>query len=513
MSWDDCVASVRADLPQFNNKLLIDYPKAQINSAPEFMDNVFKESVRFLAINVPVEYKGYRILRPQEQIQYLLGSSIMKHKVNIRKSELQLVEYKFVSEGREIDVHLYLPYLYNNVITIDDTKYAPLNNIIDKFIVRSQNKIIIRVMKIVMQFWRNKQYRFRDVDGENYNEVLVTVVAINNHRKKSSFEWTVVLYLLAEFGFKEAMRRLFSDLTFVSEAKLHDEDFQYFEIIEGIYLKATRKRMKSEMTYRRVVAAILYSLLNFKDCIISIQDLYDPFVYRAIFGKIWKGKDCKTALAASHCENHLKSTRIALDETAIKNMYAEKRLMCENTFDLLTHVFFNIDDWLLVYSPNDLFEKRLSGIATLFEKVISVINNKFYKSANNKKIGAHKVKETLRFDAMMIRNIYCLKCVQANPSAYNDNELFSKLIKKKRPNSGNEKTGKKKSNNTMHDPAHQFSPSFLAIESIWSISSSAPGVSGDINPYVEIDENGEFLKDKMPWYKDIESIQEFFPRI
>lgn len=513
MSWEECVRAVRDELPQFNDKLLIDYPKAQINSAPEFMHNVFKESIRFLSMKMPVEYKGYRVLRPQEQIRYLLGSSIMKHKVNIRKSELQLVEYKFVSEGREIDVHLYLPYLYNNVITIDDTKYAPLNNIIDKFIVRSQNKIVIRVMKIVMQFWRNKQYRFKDIEGTNYNEVLVTVVAINNHRKRSSYEWTVVLYLLAEFGFEEAMRRLNSDLTFVPVGIAHDEDFQYFQVIDGIYLRASRERMRSEMTYRRVVAAVLYSLLNFKECVESIQDLFNTSVYRSIFGKIWKGRECNSLLAASHCESHLYSTRVSLDESAIKNFYAETRLVCENAFDLFVHVFFNIDDWLLVYSPNDLFEKRLSGIATLFEKMINTVNNKFYKSVNNKKICANKIKETLRFDAMMIRNIYCLKCVQANPSAYNDNELFSKLIKKKRPNSGNERKGKKKANNTMHDPAHQFSPSFLAIESIWSISSSAPGVSGDINPYAEIDENGEFLKDKMPWYKDIESIQEFFPRI
>ena len=157
MGWNQIVGEVRQQLPQFNNNLLIDYHKQQINSAPEFMDVVFRESVRSLAVKVPVEYVGYRIVQPQQQVQYLLGSAISKDKVNIKRSELQLVEYDFMFEGTKIPVYLYLPYLYNNVITIDDTQYAVLNSIIDKFIVRTADEIIMHVMKLVIKFWRNKK--------------------------------------------------------------------------------------------------------------------------------------------------------------------------------------------------------------------------------------------------------------------------------------------------------------------------------------------------------------------
>ena len=98
MGWNQIVGEVRQQLPQFNNNLLIDYHKQQINSAPEFMDVVFRESVRSLAVKVPVEYVGYRIVQPQQQVQYLLGSAISKDKVNIKRSELQLVEYDFMLE-------------------------------------------------------------------------------------------------------------------------------------------------------------------------------------------------------------------------------------------------------------------------------------------------------------------------------------------------------------------------------------------------------------------------------
>ena len=506
MGWNQIVGEVRQQLPQFNNNLLIDYHKQQINSAPEFMDVVFRESVRSLAVKVPVEYVGYRIVQPQQQVQYLLGSAISKDKVNIKRSELQLVEYDFMFEETKIPVYLYLPYLYNNVITIDDTQYAVLNSIIDKFIVRTADEIIMHVMKLVIKFWRNKKYSFKDVDGNEFHEVLVTVVAIHSP-KKTSLEMTIVLYLMAEYGFREAMRRLSADLSFVDHAVANDETSAYFLIVDGMYLKASRSQLSS-VSYRRTIASILYAVCNFKDCIASIADLYSEELYKTILGKIWHGRDYKSALAADHCENHLESAKSFLDAITARRLFDEKHIVCNDIFDLFTYVFFNIDDWLVGYAPNDLFEKRLGGIESLMENEVSQINNKFYKSiARYKQMRLKEVDKTLKFNPMMIRSIHKLNCVQANPSSYNDNILFSILIQKKRPISGNKRSSK--GANTIQSKEHQFSPTFLAIESVWSISSSAPGVSGDINPFAVVDSNGKFLKDEMPWYKDIEDIQKY----
>jgi hypothetical protein len=247
---------------------------------------------------------------------------------------------------------------------------------------------------------------------------------------------------------------------------------------------------------------------NFKDCIASIADLYSEELYKTILGKIWHGRDYKSALAADHCENHLESAKSFLDAITARRLFDEKHIVCNDIFDLFTYVFFNIDDWLVGYAPNDLFEKRLGGIESLMENEVSQINNKFYKSiARYKQMRLKEVDKTLKFNPMMIRSIHKLNCVQANPSSYNDNILFSILIQKKRPISGNKRSSK--GANTIQSKEHQFSPTFLAIESVWSISSSAPGVSGDINPFAVVDSNGKFLKDEMPWYKDIEDIQKY----
>lgn len=60
--------------------------------------------------------------------------------------------------------------------------------------------------------------------------------------------------------------------------------------------------------------------------------------------------------------------------------------------------------------------------------------------------------------------------------------------------------------NTINHKEHQFSPSFVAIESILSISTSNPGVAGDINPFAQIDEDGCFDESKMPWYDQIKGL-------
>jgi hypothetical protein len=56
---------------------------------------------------------------------------------------------------------------------------------------------------------------------------------------------------------------------------------------------------------------------------------------------------------------------------------------------------------------------------------------------------------------------------------------------------------------------HQFHSSFIAIESALAISSSSPGVTGDINPFAAINSMGYFVKEQMPWYQEIEGLDQY----
>lgn len=512
MSWDDVVLGVRNKLPQFNDYLLVGFRKEQVNSSPAFMDRVFKESVRTIQTRAPLNYLGYRVVSPEKQVDYILTAPTSKDKINIQRSELQLCEYRFEYQGEEFPVFLFLPYLWNNLIVINGTEYCVLNNIIDKLIVRTGEGVIIKVMKQPINFWRNKHYSYKSMDGTEYRDILVTVKAFGG-KKKTNIDITIILYLLAEYGFTQAMEMLsVRNVSFTDAVAQDDEEYSYFEVKEGIYLRTLTDDLEN-VPHRRVIASILYSLRNFTDYIYSVDELYQNTKYRMILGKCLHGRDYNGLLAEGHCESHLESLRTYLDEITKNRLYQERRMKCENIFDLFVYVFYSIDDWLVGYRPNDLFEKRLGGVDTLLAHMVSMVNTTFYATmSKHKQFDASKIRKALRFNAMGISSIYSATGVESKLSAYNDNELFSMLIKKVRPLTS-ARSSKTKAGNTITSKEHQFSPSMLAIESVWSISSSNPGIAGDINPFAVIDENGRFEKNKMPWFKEIESLQKYLVQV
>jgi hypothetical protein len=176
-------------------------------------------------------------------------------------------------------------------------------------------------------------------------------------------------------------------------------------------------------------------------------------------------------------------------------------------------VFFNIDTWLLNYSPNDLFEKRIGGADLVLINVVKVIFTRFYDvMKKNKVITLKNIRTMLRLDPACITNVWDRPNLQQNSSHYNDNMLLSIMIKKSRQSSSQDDRSKK-STNLITAKEHQFHPSFVAIESILAISTSSPGTSGDINPYAVIDKMGYFRKDKMPWYKEIAPLTKYLVQV
>ena len=172
-------------------------------------------------------------------------------------------------------------------------------------------------------------------------------------------------------------------------------------------------------------------------------------------------------------------------------------------------VFYNIDSWLVDYAPNDLFDKKLGGIDLVLMDMVKETFTRFYETIRkNKVLDDKSIQKLLKMKALKIRDIYKVTSVQQPTGLYNDNMLISVYGKKIRHAAAQE-SSKKGNINLINSKEYQFHPSFAAIESLLSISTSSPGVSGDINPYAVIDEQGHFLKDKMPWYSEILPMEKY----
>lgn len=524
--WDTIVAGVSEKLPQFNKELLLGFRQKQINRSIEYMNNVYKQAVRALSDKVQVNYLGYRIMSPDEQVKQLTGGMSNKDTINVQRSEAVLVDFVFEYNGEQFDVPLFLPYLRNNVLVTNDTEYTVEHTIVQTSIVRTNEGkgIIIKVMQSPLRFWRNLTYSYISTDGrQDYDNIITTQAHYRTQETKKSEKTTVVLYLLAEYGFFGAMKMFSIEdgiLGFVDHVpEKKSDEFRYYEITPTVFLKVREEIMETE-DYRRVVASILYIWSFHKDFTMDISYMYTPECYKMILGKIIYDEP-KPTLAAGHGESHLESLRAYLDKMTQSELEREINVHVEDVFQLFVYVFYNINGWLANYSANDLFEKRLRGVDMLFTSTVEKLFKSIYKMKrlNKKKSDTSAVRKALRLNTTAIMdNFNSAEGVKSKPAFYNDNILLSMLLKKVRPDQSKEngssgkggvKKGGKSKGSLINSSEHKFSPTFLAVESVWSLPSSNPGIAGDINPFVEIDEFGNFRKDKMPWYEEIESVNKF----
>lgn len=509
MSWDSAIGELKTKLPKFNDYLLRGYRKDQIARFPDFMDVVFKEAVQLF--DGKLIYEGYHTLNPKEIIDYISGNKLISGRINIQRSELQLIEYLFRYDDRQIRVHLYLPYLYQGALVINDTRYYMLLPIIERTIYRVTDGVIIKVMRSPLQFWRSEQFKYTSTKGHTYFDAIITVKA---HYRRSSRAATgssrtktpLVLYLLAKYPFQEVTNRILGlppgSVSFVEEDNKEDEQYEYFECRENIYLKVHKELVLNDLSFRRFVASLLYILKMTKRC--TIADVYDTTFYKMILGRNLYGQNTREALAAGHAESHLDSLRTYLDAFT-KEELSNMHIYCNDVFDLFVAVFFNIDTWLMSYSPNDLFNKRIGGADLLLMDMVKTIFPRFYNTlTRNKRLEVSNIEKMLRIDPMKITVIHKVKSLSPSNDLYNDNTLTSVLVKRLRQSSSQEGSDSgKRSVNLIGAKEHHFHPSFVAIESVLAISSSSPGISGDINPFACIDSNGYFHKESMPWYDEI----------
>lgn len=514
MSWDMALGALKEKLPPFNDYLIKGYRQDQVNRFSEFMHVVFLEAVQLFGGDL--KYHGFRVLSPEKRVAYNVENGLIKGRVNIQQSELELLEFMFEYEDQQIPVHLYLPYLYNGALVINDTRYYIQHAIIERMIFRVTDGVIIKVMRSPLQFWRTEQFAYTTTKGVTYYDAIITVKAHYRKDKPTSkpVKTPLVLYLLSKFNFDHVVSKTLGlpvgSVSFVSEEKKDDTQFSYFRCKEGIYLKVEVESVLKDISFRRFVASLLYILQMSKRY--TIADVYDKTFYKMLLGKNLYGAATKEALAAGHAEGHLESLKTYLDQYTKKEL-ALMRIYCDDIFDLFVAVFFNIDSWLISYSPNDLFEKRIGGADLVLMDMVKAIFTRFYDTLKkNKIITIKNIRSMLKMDPMRITGVWKVPSLQPNSSLYNDNTLISTLIKKVRQTSTQENASKK-STNLISAKEHQFHPSFVAIESALAISSSSPGTSGDINPYAVIDKMGYFQKKQMPWYSEIAPLAKYLVQV
>lgn len=525
MSMNDAIGAVTNVMPDFNDYLIKDYRSEQIGRFREFIAAVFQEAVKLY--KGELKYIGSRIVSPEERLLHSKEHPYVRNKINIQRTEAVLVEYQFEYGEDTINVPIFVPYLSDNSLVINDTKFYIHLAIIERMIYHTEGGIIIKVMRSPLRFWRNRQLRYESTDGDQYYDTVVTMQA---HYKQSTSKKSgaarsvsqlpIILYLLARYDFNHVMNCFnipIGAIEFVSEIPLgRDSKTDRYKYIrcghDNLFIRVDKDIVFTEErfnTYRRVLASLVYIMKMTRKA--DTYDATTPAFYQCILGRsLYPNSASKPMLAADHANSHLESLSTYLDQYN-KRELALMHINCNDIFDLLITVFIMIDEWTTLYQVNDLFAKRIGGTELILIEVVKSIFIKFYEAQKKNKITKLSTIQTmLRIPPnCILSNCIKVPSVRSHNDMYNDNDLLCNLIKKIRQSS---KKGTQNVN-VITDKEHHFHPSFMAVESALALSQSSPGISGDINPYARIDSNGYFVPNEMSWYEAIRDLERYLSNI
>ena len=185
---------------------------------------------------------------------------------------------------------------------------------------------------------------------------------------------------------------------------------------------------------------------------------------------------------------------------------------CDNVYDLLYWMYYNIDDLLVSYDPTDLYDKKIESMDNLASRVARNIATIQYGIINSKKA---------ILDDKTVEQ-FCKKASQ-RPSwfAVDDNDRSSKVFRPSPSLCGdclllaitmkrilsldsvtstfghkNKKSGSKNKTSPLLLKAH---PSQLVVTAPLDIPASSPVETGSMSPWCEITERGAIIR---PSYAD-----------
>lgn len=512
--WEQMTRAVKADIPPFNDYMLTEFREEQMAQCVERMEMIIREAMKLFG--GAIEFMGSRVLSPEERLDYILQHKITYRRYNVQRSETILVEYLFKFENELYTSHMYLPYLYNGSVVINDTKYYVFLNIIERIIYRSRNSMTIKVLRSPLPFYRTMQYGYTSVCGKTFYDNLITT-AIHRRpetvrKSKTKLQTTTMVYLLARFGLTETMARFgitSEQLYTTTTPDSVSEDWYVFACKGGVYL-IVKKDLMADVTARRVVASLNYLLTVFK--FFKHEDLYaaDHVAYRVMLGKCCFGAECNPARACSQADAHLSSIESYLDPFTRAEL-ATQGIVCTDLYDLLYQISLHMDEWLTNHSPNDLYEKKLGVIELILHAMTIDVFHRCYDIMKRKVLSQKDVRALLKFRTSRINNIYACPLVRS-PNGVHDNELLTVMGKKHRYPANSETTKHRggSGSNPINAPEHRFHPSFPGVESALTIPTSSPGVSGSINPYIEITRGSGYFVHPT-WSKEVDAINKLLP--
>lgn len=543
--FDRILEQAHKELPQFDEHTMKQVRQDKIKYIPKYLDMVFAEVSKIYSEDV--RYIGHKILTPEESYYNSLANTKYTQYVDTTRSEMVLVEFQFEHNGNKFGVQLYIPYMSEDCIIINGSRYYLMFALTDKvfYHIEKDHGIGIKVLRAHLRFWRNTRIRYVTVKGRVYGDhIVLAKIHMRKYKYVSEdIRTALLLYPLTRYGFKGTLEKYGIDPNHVditNFADIKDPEFDYFCVRPdngkenpGLYLKVhqsvldSQKSTEENRIWIRVIIALRYLLQYFVQCKntiytdnVALRDFLvnDPktHVWRVILGKSAYGINYENELQVEgHANSHLDSLDAYIDPETRRKLESIN-VHCRDVYDLIHYVDLHIDEFVANYYPSNIYNKQLNIIDLLLGNTTRAIFNKVFRQTNNRKgnkpFETKEIAASMRVGIKALSKIHtCNGVIASNPSQYNDSYILTVGCRKKRatfatteggPNG--KKSSKKKSGNDInliHDSTHRLHSSMLYVESLSKTQNTDPTIGGNFNPYCPINDFGEIIK--APWLEEI----------
>lgn len=513
----DLANFIRDNTPNYNGYLLRGYMAEQVAGAADFVGTMFGEAVKLF--DGHIQYRGYAIMPPERRADYEMKPSKSGGVGGCRvtTSDMILVEYVFSYQDREYRTPLYIPYLYNDAIRVEDTVYVLPHAIKEQAFSRIASGVTLKVIRQPLPFHQNTTYRLNSLSDDWVSNEMVPTTVIHNLSERNGRgklpAATIIHYLLCKFGFVATLARFDiapDECAFAMEIGADTETFRYFNARQvkkkapaELFLKVSKAKLEHPVVCK-FIASLLHVLTSFSRH--SVEDLYEPtgIIFRVLLAKIIYGHSLNEIQGERRLGSHIASLDTYLDPITQRRL-CDYGIVVKDIYDLLQYVFCEIDRLARV-SHTDLYGTRIDYLEELLgETVIRAIYSRWYPLVRRLggRLNDAEVTKILRFPDNLIGRLSSSRIVQKSPSQYGDNVLVGRLSQKVRL------SGLSSSGTIIGSPDHRFHPSMAVVESITAFSKTNPGAAGTINPYLEITSNGSVVRP--PYADEIDELTSYLP--
>jgi hypothetical protein len=517
----------------FNKDILRGLSSSISSQVPLFIDDTCKNGVK-MCHEFGLEYKGYRLLTPEEEIGFIAGSS--KKVLDCNKNTLRLIELHHTLHGEELPPRrLYIPYIEDKGrLVLDNTELYVCPVLTDSVISPSTNSVFVKLNADKLNF--NKQL-FPILQNNNMipTSVVYSSDLIRNNAKKTIGKTVspIAMYVFLKYGILNTLKRYSNkaDIRFYKDGRVPAEVLKTHDIFNNAPVKpkwlkrpewkpdtlkiAIEKGKYDELTIKYITALLYITGTKpeiveegFIDFVTSGDIQNENLALRLLIGWLTFYGNYTPEHSITVTDQHLSTIATYIDNKArgelaeighkVDDFYDLAEVLIQNYDAMITRgkTYINSLETRYIEVLYYLLYDIMVGINRSYREITRNARKEMQSTGNRVKIGAKTVNDVFKRN-LRANTIKFIKGSQPGLQIYqmessNDNIFFKTNSILELQERGN---GTKRGNSRSAFPVNirQLYASQIFQGNVLNLKKGSPTPLRSLNPFARLTPNGKFI--------------------